>query len=128
MRGTTSSGEPKNQRGSGKNRPCLSSRRRRERVWAIPAAERQFFERSGRSLELFASFLFQDKKEVGVAGAEAPDKTKTHIQLKIRLLIFENALQEGLVELAKVELKYLCNDFFYFFYQQYFTRLFSLNR
>jgi hypothetical protein len=34
--------------------------------------ERQFFERSGHSLEFFASFLLQGKKEVRVTGAEAP--------------------------------------------------------
>jgi hypothetical protein len=48
---------------------------RREQVWAIPAHERQFFVRSGRSLDFFASFLRQGKKEVRVTGAEAPYKT-----------------------------------------------------
>jgi hypothetical protein len=45
---------------------------RRKRVWTIPASERLFFERSGHSLEFFASFWLQGKKEVGVTGVETP--------------------------------------------------------
>jgi hypothetical protein len=76
---------------------------RRERVWAIPAHERQFFERSGRSLEFFASFLLQGKKEVGVTGAEAPYKTNCYIQLIINYIVLTNHLLIGFVWLAKVE-------------------------
>jgi len=35
---------------------------RRKQVWAISVDERQFFERSGHSLDLFVYFLCQDKK------------------------------------------------------------------
>lgn len=60
--------------------------RRRKRVWAIPALERQFFEWNGRSLDFFASFLYQDKKAVGVTGAKAPIKI-------ICLYYFDNQLK-----------------------------------
>jgi hypothetical protein len=42
--------------------------RRRSEFGRFQPTERKFFERSGRSIELFAYFLFQDKKEVGVLG------------------------------------------------------------
>ncbi|GAT62893.1 hypothetical protein PJIAN_3204 [Paludibacter jiangxiensis] len=59
---------------------------RRKQVWATPAHERRFFERSGRSLELFASFLFQDKKDVGVTGAEAPSQNIKCVSLYILII------------------------------------------